>query len=191
MRCPTWLNTVAATVAITASACGGGTLVGGSDAGRDGGPPCSASQPMMNGACAPSGTQCEYGYSPSPHCNETFDCLDGGWVGSGSGGGGYCAPSDCPSGFSDVPQGMTCVQTGLGCAYPEGQCDCSNTGVAGVSVNATWQCFEPQGCPEPRPFLGTPCTHDGLACDYGGCSGGMNETCKGGYWQPTPTPCPQ
>jgi hypothetical protein len=75
------------------------------------------------------------------------------------------------------------------CAYPEGQCNCSET--LPVSTGPVWQCFSPKGgCPEPRPRFGSACSQPSLTCDYGACAGGVAMDCNGGYWQPAGVACP-
>ena len=96
----------------------------------------------------------------------------------------------CPTSYASVPKGQTCSPEGLDCAYPEGQCNCTRSGPV-VRQEPAWVCTPTSaGCPAPRPDLGTACSQPGLVCDYGGCSGGVNEICKDGYWQDQPTPCP-
>lgn len=190
-------------------ACGGSTTGSGADAGSDGNgssgssggsgsgsssgsfvPGCPSAQPTGdNTACGPNGLQCEYGASPNPSCNELWECLNGTWSGGGPGSPG-CPAGTCPAQFSGVPQGQACMPDGFDCAYAEGQCDCSSTGLGGTSTTPTWQCFQPAGCPQPRPKLGAACSQEGLSCDYGSCSGGVAETCTGGYWREANVACP-
>jgi hypothetical protein len=47
-----------------------------------------------------------------------------------------------------------------------------------------------QGCPDPRPRIGSACTTSGLDCDYGACTGGVNVECVSGAWQQQNTACP-
>jgi hypothetical protein len=137
----------------------------------------------------PNGAQCEYGTSPDPACNQLFECLNGAWASGGP--GGVCPPmGQCPAHFVDVPQGQACMPSGLDCAYAEGECNCSFSSPAGTGTMATWHCFRPQGCPEPRPRIGAACTQEGQTCDYGACTGGVTESCMGGYWQWTMVACP-
>jgi hypothetical protein len=136
----------------------------------------------------PNGVQCEYGTSPDPSCNQLFECLNGTWASGGP--GGICPAGTCPTHFVDVPQGQVCIPSGLDCAYQEGECNCTFSSPAGTGTMPTWHCFRPQGCPEPRPRLGSACTQEGQSCDYGACSGGIAETCMGGYWQWMMTACP-
>jgi hypothetical protein len=62
------------------------------------------------------------------------------------------------------------------------------------SVQGRWVCQDPgaQGCPLPRPPLGSTCTQNGLSCDYGTCTvpGGTAEICEGGIWKSTIVACP-
>jgi hypothetical protein len=135
----------------------------------------------------PDGLQCEYGTNPEPSCNQLFLCLSGLWDATG---GSTCPVGTCPMRFVDVHEGQACMPNGLDCAYLEGECNCTISVPAGTGTTSTWHCFHPQGCPEPRPRLGSACTQDGQMCDYGACTSGIAETCMGGYWQWTTTPCP-
>jgi hypothetical protein len=60
-----------------------------------------------------------------------------------------------------------------------------------VTPNPIWTCSQPAaGCPNPRPRIGSSCSQDGLSCNYGACSGGVEVQCKDGYWQQANVPCP-
>ena len=134
----------------------------------------------------PDGTLCEYGTSPNPQCDVSVYCHNGTWSVDHT----YCPPGTCLTTYADVPQGQACMPNGLDCAYAQGQCNCSASSPAGPGPNPTWQCFQPQGCPEPRPRIGSPCTQPGQSCDYGACAGGVSESCTGGYWQQQAVACP-
>lgn len=164
------------------SGSGGGSSSGG------GVSPCPPTPPGSGTACTTNGAACEYGTNPNPACNEIVDCMSGTWEGSGM--GMQCPTGTCPASYADVPQGQTCMPSGLDCSYPQGQCNCSFTSPSGTGTMPTWHCFTPQGCPEPRPRLGDACTQEGLSCDYGACTGGISETCAGGFWTWTMTACP-
>ena len=176
------------------SSSGGGS--GGSSSGSGGSgsssgtmrSPCPPSAPQTGQPCAPDGAQCEYGTDPDPNCNEIVECMSGTWAGGGT--GAKCPVGMCPLRYVDVPKGQACPESGVDCAYKEGQCNCSFTSPSGTMNTPTWHCFSPPGCPEPRPDVGTPCTQDGLSCDYGACTGGLAETCTSGYWQWAMTACP-
>src|SRR5262249_15663356 len=102
----------------------------------------------------------------------------------------HCSTGTCPTSYSDVEQGKACTPQGLDCAYPQGQCNCALSLPVG-GHNPVWQCTTPTtGCPEPRAPRGSPCTQDGLSCNYGGCTGGVAEQCKNGVWHQELLPCP-
>jgi len=133
------------------------------------------------------GAQCEYGDSPNPGCNQVFTCEMSGWAATG---GTFCPTGTCPPTYADVSQNASCMPNGLDCAYTQGQCNCSFT--LPVGGGPLWKCFTPaQGCPDPRPRLGSACTQPSTpACDYGACEGGIEEACSGGYWTEVAVPCP-
>jgi hypothetical protein len=101
------------------------------------------------------------------------------------------APITCPGTFASVPRGMTCSPNNSYCDYPQGRCTCTdNQGLP--QPTPTWVCQDPAaGCPVPRAHLGTPCTQEGLDCDYGTCGvlGGSAQTCSNGIWVATPFAC--
>jgi len=170
----------------------GGTGNDGSP-GSDGGPSngCPTSPPTAGSACVSTkgGPKCEYGTNPDPGCNQLFVCVSNAWVDQSS--GQLCAPqSDCPATYASVPNGQDCKPEGLDCAYKEGQCNCSTAGPV-QQTQATWHCSPAtQGCPSPRPDIGSGCSQAGLQCDYGACTGGVALECTDGAWEQTFTPCP-
>jgi hypothetical protein len=136
--------------------------------------------------------QCEYG--SDPHCRALAACFSNGAEGDTwtvSQPDPSCAgnPPACPANFDDGV-GMDCPVQGS-CTYPEGRCSCVRCGVpdSGPPVPA-WSCTkfdEPNGCPEPRPLLGSPCTSVGHECAYGPpcCTlidVGPTMVCVGDYW---------
>jgi hypothetical protein len=129
---------------------------------------------------------CEWGNDPNPSCNEVITCNSSGWSTPPP---THCPPGTCPARYVDVPKEMPCSPDGLDCAYKEGQCDCAFTLPTG-GVSPVWQCASPPGCPEPRPRIGSSCTQQGLSCDYGACTGGVEVQCTGGVWQQMQTACP-
>ena len=188
-------------------ACGGTTTSplddGGSDGspgndgspGTDSGPSkgCPASPPQAGSACVTTndGPKCEYGTNPDPGCNQMFVCVSNAWVNQTS--GQICPPqSDCPASYAQVPNGQDCSPDQLACAYSQGECICTKD-FGPVSKNTpAWDCIPAtQGCPSPRPDIGTACSQPNQQCDYGACSGGVALTCTDGAWQQTFTPCPQ
>lgn len=158
-----------------------GTLPSGTD--------CPAVQPGNGDPCMPVDFVCEYGDAPNPFCDFLEICYGdlGGWSNQ-SLPLEACGRGTCPPSYADVIQGNPCPVQNIDCAYPEGQCDCGQTGDGGPLV---WSCFSPAGCPEPRPRIGSGCAQDGLLCDYGACAGGAAEQCvlQLGWMQVFP-PCP-
>jgi hypothetical protein len=131
--------------------------------------------------------ECEYGNDPTPACNETISCTASGW--SFPPPTVQCQPGMCPASYAAVPQGKSCSPPGLGCAYPEGQCNCSSS--LPVAGGPLWLCSMPAPvCPEPRPRLGAPCSQPDLSCDYGACTGGIALKCTDGYWHRAQVLCP-
>jgi hypothetical protein len=152
---------------------------------------CPTSPPPSGGACSPLNIYCEYGPNPDPNCNTVVQCTSTGWLTTM---GGLCPPpgAPCPTKYGAVPVNQDCTQDNLTCSYPEGVCICTQEFGGATRVTPGWDCFPTQaGCPSPRPELGTLCSQPGLDCNYGGCSGGIEEVCKGGYWQPQLVPCPK
>lgn len=168
------------------SSSSGGSSSGGRDAG--GGSPCPASPPSGGTSCPVVGLECEYGMDANPACNEIEHCTTSGWS--------YPAPTAhctgmCPPKYSDVPIGRVCSPEGLDCSYMEGQCDCAMT-LPLSRMFPVWQCFAPgNGCPEPRPRLGSSCSDASLSCNYGACYGGVAMVCRDGYWHQASVLCPQ
>jgi hypothetical protein len=199
------IRTICLLGAILAMGCGGQTLGGpgddggpGSDAGpgTDGGrawsPVCPEDQPALKSACSKEGLVCEYGklnYDPS--CDTIVQCFGGKWgtASGGLGSSGSCQPdgpnpSSCPATYAGVQAigGGPCDDEGIQCEYPQGVCWCT-AGFGGLEVpdaGATWTCAPGDGCPMPRPRIGTACTgHQN--CTYEPCE--FTESCAGGYWQ--------
>lgn len=172
----------------------------GSDAPAEaGGGPCLATTPSDGSMCGPQGLVCEYGTATVQACDTIASCNGGRWQVTAPGPGGLLCMGggvgECPSSLSAVQVGSHCTPLALVCDYPQGRCACDvRTGapVTDASAQATWICPSPgPGCPAPRPRLGTPCTTEGLACDYGTCAipGATAERCTGGIWVQTPTQC--
>ena len=168
------------------SSSSGGSSSGGRDAG--GGSPCPANPPTGGAPCPVVGLECEYGTDANPACNEVERCTSSGWS--------YPAPTAhctgmCPLAYSDIPVGKVCSTQGLDCSYPEGQCDCAMT-LPLARMFPVWQCFAPgNGCPEPRPRLGSSCSDPNLSCNYGACYDGVAMVCRDGYWHQASILCPQ
>lgn len=185
----------------------GGDVFNGDDSGTDGGPGndgspgsdggtssgCPKSPPTPGSACVTTkgGPKCEYGTNPDPGCNQMFVCVSNAWVDQTS--GQVCPPqSDCPTSYASVPNLQDCTPNGLACAYAEGECICTTDFGPVSKTTPAWNCIPASnGCPSPRPDIGTACTQPNQQCDYGACNGGVALTCTDGAWQQTFTPCPQ
>ncbi|HEY1959691.1 MAG TPA: hypothetical protein VGH28_28975 [Polyangiaceae bacterium] len=190
------------------AACGG-TIGGGDDLGNDGGSNkdsspdssadvtpidassggCPVSPPSQGGACSPNQLECEYGTSPEPGCNQLFECASGSWQDQTN--GQICPPpSDCPATYASIAPDSDCSPNGLGCAYPEGTCLCTQS-FGAQKLTPAWSCIPATAqCPSPRPDIGSSCSEPGQQCDYGGCQGGVSLQCTGGMWSQVLTPCP-
>ncbi len=178
----------------------GGSVVSVDDSGADSGPgndggassKCPSSPPQSGTACVSvkGGPTCEYGSNPDPNCNQTFVCTQNVWVNQTS--GTACPPqSQCPGSYTSVPNGQDCTPDQLSCAYPEGECICTTSFGGLQKQTPAWDCFPAsQGCPSPRPDIGTACSGS-QTCNYGACSGGVELQCVDGSWQTVVTPCPK
>ncbi len=172
---------------------GGGDGSGGSDGGSgvDSGvsPACPSTAPT-GGSCPINGAVCEYGSDPNEACNTIVICSNGQWSFPPRGG---CAPPGgmCPATYASVPVGMKCMPEFQACEYAQGTCDCTRSGPGPTRFEPAWLCTPtPQGCPSPRPRVGSACTQSGESCNYGACRGGIALGCKNGYWQVENVPCP-
>jgi hypothetical protein len=162
---------------------------GGHDASPPLSPDCPAALPTAGSACTHENVQCEYGDAWwSVSCDSVVQCQSGVWTpfkpsyepcsaepGPNS--------ASCPADFAAVPQGE-CSMNGLTCVYPQGECSCAVLLGGPVQIDggvADWGCVPEQGCPFPRPLLGTPCSGEGIDCTYEACSYG--ETCTNGLWE--------
>lgn len=187
-------------LALLVVACGGATLDP-QDGGNDGGSTqCPSSAPQNGASCDVPNLWCEYGNDPNLNCNTVAQCSAGSWSVQAPQQGECPTPSNpsaCPATFASVPVGQHCGDlVGTTCSYPQGFCGCS-VGSGGpypedASAVATWICDAPaQGCPQPRPKLGTACSQEGLECDYSSCSlpSGASIVCQNGAWQNQPFGC--
>src|SRR6202042_3278987 len=96
----------------------------------------------------------------------------------------------CPASYASVPQGDSCASTGLSCLYALGLCTCQAPfGLPGGPSNGGgyWGCVPEQGCPFPRPRLGTACSSEGTDCTYEACS--YDQVCHDGVWQAEQEAC--
>jgi hypothetical protein len=193
-----------------ATACGGdvGSLAtadaGGSDSGggSDGGggtdssPPlsagCPTAVPSTGSSCTNEGLQCEYGDSWwSVSCDPVVQCNGGQWS-TYKPSFEPCSPqpgpnaASCPSDYASVPQGSACTTTGLSCVYAQGECSCQVPLEGPVLIDGGsgyWGCVPEQGCPFPRPPLGSACTNPSGTesdCTYEACA--YAQTCQNGAW---------
>jgi hypothetical protein len=181
---------------------GGGGGAGGGGGGGGSVSECPAQPPSAGESCTTTGLVCEYGGDPQAACDQFFKC-EGTW--SQVRVGGLCerldggSSPDCPASYSGVPQGQLCSVGGAQCDYPEAYCKCDvrcfDICPAPDSGAPTyWQCdvpYPPNGCPVPRPALGSSCSQPNQTCDYGACNGNIAEICTaGGTWQQTQVACP-
>lgn len=178
------------------AACGGTTDSPSGDggtndaAGDGGGGACPSNPPTQGAACATDQLACEYGSNPDPSCNQLYRCNAGAWQEQSS--ATIClSQTACPTSYASVPLGQDCTSNGLACGYPQGECICTTSSGGLQKPTPSWECFTPpEGCPNPRPDLGTSCASPDLQCDYGACSGGIAVQCKSGVWTEVFTPCP-
>jgi hypothetical protein len=102
-------------------------------------------------------------------------------------------PGACPKDFAALPTGSACPKQSLSCVYDQGMCGCIPCmGEAGVGSQMEWACDpfpQPQGCPVPRPLIGSACTQEGQSCGYGelcGVVSGPSLACRNGRWESQP-----
>ncbi len=155
---------------------------------------CPADAPAPGTACAPPGALCEYGTAFWTQCDDVFKCnpKTDTWFARPKDTSLCAADSQsCPATFKEAKG--TCTPF-MDCDYPEGYCECVVTcGGPPGGPQDYFACAHPyQGCPYPRPRLGTACSNEGQQCNYQVCCTGTNMTCKGGTWQGLilDQPCP-
>ena len=156
-------------------------------------PACPAVAPSQGDACALGGLECEYGTSPLRICNTIAKCTSAAWsvtVPEAACANELDAGGVCPPALGDIEAGSPCPTFRQICEYPQGACGCGFVG----HISDQWVCDTPSGagCPSPRPKLGSICTPNGLACDYGSCSilGNPKMSCDGGIWSEVLVACP-
>ncbi len=173
-----------------------------SDAGSgDSSPPlvhgCPTAEPDVGSACIDETLQCEYGDSWwSVSCDPVVQCMNGQWQSFTPSyepcrGAPGPNPASCPAKASDVPQGGVCSPTDTNCYYPTELCQCLLP-EGPIELDASvgnWTCLPGDGCPYPRPPLGSACSGSsaGLSCTYEACSYG--QSCVDGAWQGQPEAC--
>ncbi len=160
---------------------------------------CPASLPAPATSCDDFLLECEYGSDPDLDCNTQAACQPGGWVITPAQMSPSCPTSapgagGCPATYAGVAVGTACGMTEIDCAYPQGMCACAfpEGPVVGPGQDRKWFCEQPaQGCPEPRPKLGTACATEQQSCDYGTCSipGGNTLECLQGAWTVSLSAC--
>jgi hypothetical protein len=168
------------------------------DAGPSG---CPSTQPISGyTTCNNNELYCEYGSAPNPYCNHLFQCLvevdHGPLTWFATIGSDVCPPpgTPCPASYAFITtDDPKCSNPGNTCEYPQGTCICtSDPGGLPVADGPVWSCTPlSEGCGYPRPHLGTPCHPPGPICDYGACSGGVDEECVNGYWAIAMVGCPK
>ncbi len=171
---------------------------------------CPESMPAAGTSCDKPGATCEYGgQGPLLLCSTLAQCqTQGGGAGSWTvtPADAKCIatptqnPSSCPKAFGDVPTGAKCpAGNALGtasCVYPEGMCGCESCyepsdGSLG-NQSQEWKCdpypMPGDGCPSPRPEIGSACPKEGQSCFYGGGCGTPIPfsaiACQSGAWTP-------
>lgn len=200
-------------VFVGACACGGGSVLadgggdaagssdaanakdGAADAPADAGDgassgACPASAPADGAACGVLGLDCEYGGDHRARCNVVARCSAGQWhVAAPSGPCATGVDAGCPATYASVTPLAACGPFGLTCSYADGVCGCGRI----AHQYDGWQCDAPdQGCPWPRPALGSSCAVPDQTCDYGACTivGGDRQTCTAGTWREVAVACP-
>jgi len=141
--------------------------------------------------CNDPSLSCEYGGDQDLQCDGLAVCTNGSWSVTEPPASSLCPTSPpgkdgCPDKYSSVPVGASCTGT-TECAYPQGRCACAVSfgPVQLEDAGSSWVCEQPEdGCPEPRPQVGTSCSMEGLTCDYGTCTlpGGTAMACTNGTW---------
>jgi hypothetical protein len=175
------------------------------DGSPDGGGACPSDQPAQGAPCASAELSCEYGGTgPELLCSTTARCsanASGSLAWFVTTPGKECVasqaqnPPACPSTFTGLANGAACPDPSAytHCVYPEGMCGClSCMGDAGA-LGKEWQCEaypQPQGCPEPRPRIGSACTQENQSCGYGSLCSAVTGIpmlrCENGVWHVEP-----
>jgi hypothetical protein len=144
---------------------------------------CPQDAPTSGASCANVGLTCEYGTSWYVHdCTAIYVCGD---AGTWTGGQLPCLPNNgnCPS---DPDAAPSCNPDVGPCDYGDRHCECATQcGGPCCGSGAKWECYAPaqNGCPFPRPDLGTTCANEGQNCQYGSCCTGSMLVCSGGLWR--------
>lgn len=150
--------------------------------------PCPAAEPTVGAKCT-GPMDCEYGDAVRPECRARFGCAettDWRWQ----------EAADCteaPAGFCpDTRPGETpCTPpiSWAACEYGNAVCVCPCDPPLegdGHCAPGLWACFDPpttEGCPTIAPNYGSPCSVQGLECNYGNvCDWGYSRFCYKGLW---------
>jgi hypothetical protein len=108
-------------------------------------------------------------------------------------------PTSCPATFTARAVGTACDPTSAPtCDYAQGRCACGPC-LGGSAAQGLWACVDwstgGEGCPAPRPLLGSACTaaQEGVHCSYDfACTGVPNEgpdmECASGRWSDVEVP---
>jgi hypothetical protein len=100
------------------------------------------------------------------------------------------APGACPATYAVGEERGVCGTSTAVCIYDEGTCVCGAPGPPHEGPN-DWFCSPlTAGCPYLPAPENSACTHNGLSCDYGECSGGTARDCVGGVWTEGAIGCP-
>jgi hypothetical protein len=159
---------------------------------------CPSTPPTAGTICTTNNLWCEYGSSPNPRCDDLWQCLGRDppytWHNMTMTSTGICSPPGavCPVSYAVAMATSGNCMTERICDYPEGTCLCTSFPGGNPAINGpVWSCIPlSAGCPSPRPQLGSPCTTPGPLCDYGACSGGVDEQCIDGFWAIATVGCP-
>jgi len=156
---------------------------------------CPAAPPPTGASCSHGALDCEYGADWNPACNTLARCwrggpLDGTWQVQGPGvpttpcPTPTARPAACPA--EPPAPAAGCAAASLLCTYPAVTCLCYERTSSGSPPVTTrqWECtgHPGAGCPEPRPRIGSACSHEGMTCDYSVCYLGGGVYCTGGVW---------
>lgn len=193
----------------TGSSGSSGTTSGGGDTLS---PRCPPTAPPDGSSCSSgAGVTCEYGGKGAfLECSTVAVCgADATWSTTTPDPSCKGVQSEnepaCPSSYAALGAGAACpANVQDSCAYPEGLCNCATCsspdgGLMG-NPGKGWSCARwpsPQGCPTPRPRIGSACAVEGQDCNYVNyCSavylGLPDAKCVDGVWQPQqhpPPPC--
>ncbi|MBK7401935.1 MAG: hypothetical protein IPJ34_38210 [Myxococcales bacterium] len=120
---------------------------------------CPAALPAPGDACSTSSTTaCTYGADRLPWCRPRATCSGGAWSVVD-----WKCPA-CPT--TPAVDGEPCAANGASCVFDRRVCGCGY---------GKWTCKTvAEGCPLPGPNEGDPCTTEGLVCDYGTFSTGLD-----------------